>query len=76
MVVRRVREGAEGTFWGTFHLREGTGCAGRSFALHTLSGRGVTVPRHILGDGERFRANKISEKTYEIFFRVSGAYGA
>ena len=57
-------------------MGDGTGCSGRGFALWRLSWRGMTVPKHMLGDGGRFGANKISKKTYEIFLGVSGAFGA
>ena len=65
--------GRRESFRGSYHLRDGVGVSGPGFAMWSLSWRGKVVPRHPLGDGGRFRARKISQKTYEIFFMVSRA---
>ena len=57
--------GRRESFRGSYRLRDGVGVSGRGFAMWSLSWRGKVVPRHPLGDGGRFRARKISEKTYE-----------
>ena len=65
--------GRRESFRGSYHLRDGVGVSGRGFAMWSLSWRGKVVPRHPLGDGGRFRARKISEKTYEKKNGVSRA---
>ena len=55
---------------------DGMGCAGRGLATGRRSGRGMLVPWDVLAGGGQGRSNKISKKTYEIFFLGSLAPSA
>ena len=55
-------------FGATMAREDGMGCAGRGLATGRRSGRGMSVPWHVLADGEQGGSKKSSKKTYEIFF--------